>query len=346
LPRLARLKPFARPKPFTRLKPFARLKPLAPIVALLALVGVLPCAPASAQDSYPSRPIRLVVPFPPGGSSDILGRIVADRYARALGASVVVENKPGGTTQIGTDAVANAPADGYTLLVGAASSFTVLPNLRKLNYSLDSFESIGGVADYVAVMAVRKTLAVKDMKEFIAYARQNPKKLSFGSAGEASAGHVFGGTLARDTGIEVLHVPFRGSVDAVNALVAGDTDFVIDGAATPMIKAGRITPLATFYRVRHPQLPEVPTLKEAGIEITTNKGAGWGVLAPRGTPKAITAKLSETLRKIMADKAVQEEVIRANSIAAWQMPEEFRAGLISDQKMYSELLPAIGVKQN
>jgi len=257
-----------------------------------------------------------------------------------------VENKPGGTTQIGTDAVANAPADGYTLLVGAASSFTVLPNLRKLGYSMDSFESIGGVADYVAVMAVRKTLAVKDMKEFIAYAKANPKKLSFGSAGEASAGHVFGGTLARDTGIEVLHVPFRGSVDAVNALVAGDTDFVIDGAATPMIRAGRITPLATFYRVRHPQLPEVPTLKEAGIEIATSKGAGWGVLAPRGTPKAVTTKLSETLRKIMADKTVQEELIRANSIAAWQTPEEFRAGLLADQKMYSELLPAIGVNKN
>jgi len=321
---------------------FPLLKLLAPAAALF----VLAAAPAIAQDNWPSRPIRMIVPFPPGGSSDILGRIVADRYSRALNASVVVENKPGGTTQIGTDAVAAAPADGYTVLLGAASSFTVLPNLRKLGYSLDSFESIGGVADYVAVMAVRKTLAVKDMKEFIAYAKQNPKKLSFGSAGEASAGHVFGGTLARDTGIQVLHVPFRGSVDAVNALVAGDTDFVIDGAATPMIKAGRITPLATFYRVRHPQLPEVPTLKEAGIEIATNKGAGWGVLAPRGTPKAVTARLSETLRKIMADKAVQEELIRANSIAAWQTPEEFRAGLLADQKMYSELLPAIGVNKN
>lgn len=317
---------------------------LARLTGIVAL-GAL-CLPAIAQEVYPSRPIRMVVPFPPGGSSDILGRILADRFGRVLHASVVVENRPGGTTQIGTEAVANAPADGYTLLVAAASSFTVLPNLRKLNYSLDSFESIGGVADYMAVMAVRKTLAVRNVKEFIAYAKQNPKKLSFGSAGEASAGHVYGGTLSRDTGIEVLHVPFRGSADAVNALVAGETDFIIDGAVTPMVKAGRVTPLATLYQVRHPQLPDVPTLKEAGIDITTAKGAGWGVLAPRGTPKAVVAKLSETLRAIMADKGVQEDLIRANSIAAWQTPEAFRAGLLNDQKMYAELLPAIGVKPN
>jgi tripartite-type tricarboxylate transporter receptor subunit TctC len=312
-------------------------------VALWVIASVL-AFPAQAQDSWPARPIRLVVPFPPGGSSDILGRIVAIHLGRALNANMFVDNKPGGTTQVGTEFVANAAPDGYTLLLGAASSFTVLPNLRKLTYSMDSFEAVGGVADYIAVMAVRNTLPVKDMKQFIDYARQNPKKLSFGSAGEASAGHVYGGTLSRDTGIDVLHVPFRGSADAVNALVAGDIDFVIDGAATPMVKAGRIVPLASFYRVRHPELPNVPTLKEAGFDIATAKGAGWGVLAPRGTPRPVMARLSDALRKVLADKTVQDEVLRANSIASWQTPEEFRAGMQADQKMYSELLPAIGVK--
>ncbi|MCJ0762573.1 Bug family tripartite tricarboxylate transporter substrate binding protein [Variovorax terrae] len=325
---------------------FPNLRLFTPLAALLSLLVGLCTAPAWAQDSWPARPIRMVVPFPPGGSSDILGRIVADRLGRMLNANVFVDNKPGGTTQIGTDFVANAAPDGYTLLLGAASSFTVLPNLRKLSYSMDSFEAVGGVADYIAVMAVRKTLPVKDMKEFVAYAKAHPKKLSFGSAGEASAGHVYGGTLSRDTGIELLHVPFRGSVDAVNALVAGDIDFVIDGAATPMVKAGRAVPLATFYRVRHPELPNVPTLKEAGFDIATSKGAGWGVLAPRGTPKAVMARLSEALRKILADKSVQEEFLRANSIASWQTPEEFRLGLQADQKMYSELLPAIGVSKS
>lgn len=321
-----------------------RSRLLAPLALLLPALA----APrlAWAEDAWPARPIRMVVPFPPGGSSDILGRLVADRLGRALNASFVVDNKPGATTQIGTELVANAPPDGYTLLLGAASSFTVLPNLRKLGYSLDSFEAVGGVADYVAVMAVRKTLPVASVREFVEYAKKNPGKLSFGSAGEASAGHVYGATLARDTGIQVLHVPFRGSADAANALVAGEVDFIIDGAITPMVKADRVRPLATFYRKRHPELPQVPTLAEAGFDIDTSKGSGWGVLAPRGTPRPIVARLSETLHAALRSKEVQDALVRANSIAAWQTPEDFRAGLAADEKMYAQLLPAIGVRRN
>lgn len=321
-----------------------RSRLLAPLALLLPAL-VLPRI-SLAQDTWPSRPIRMVVPFPPGGSSDLLGRLVADRLGRALNASFVVDNKAGATTQIGTELVATAAPDGYTLLLGAASSFTVLPNLRKLGFSLDSFETIGGVADYVAVMAVRKSLPVNTVREFVDYAKKNPGKLSFGSAGEASAGHVYGSTLARDTGIEVLHVPFRGSADAANALVAGEVDFVIDGAITPMVKADRVRPLATFYRARHPELPQVPTLAEAGFTIDTSKGSGWGVLAPKGTPKAVVAKLSEALHNVLAQKEVQDALVRANSIAAWQPPEAFRTALAADKKMYAQLLPAIGVRRN
>ncbi len=142
---------------------------------------------AQAQGNWPSSPIRMVVPFPPGGSSDILGRLMADKIGALLKANIFVENKPGGTTQIGTELVANANPDGNTLLLAAATSFTALPNLRKLTYSIDSFEIAGGVADYIGVMAVRKTLPIKTVKEFVDYAKQNPGKLSFGSAGEASA---------------------------------------------------------------------------------------------------------------------------------------------------------------
>jgi len=321
-----------------------RSRLLAPLALLLPALAASRLA--RAEDAWPARPIRMVVPFPPGGSSDILGRLVADRLGRALDASFVVDNKPGATTQIGTELVANAPPDGYTLLLGAASSFTVLPSLRKLSYSLDSFEAIGGVADYVAVMAVRKTLPVAGVREFVEYAKKNPGKLSFGSAGEASAGHVYGATLARDTGIQVLHVPFRGSADAANALVAGEVDFIIDGAITPMVKADRVHPLATFYRKRHPELPQVPTLAEAGFDIDTSKGSGWGVLAPKGTPRPIVVRLSEALHAALQSKEVQEALVRANSIAAWQTPEAFRAGLAADEKMYARLLPAIGVRRN
>jgi len=299
---------------------------------------------ARAQTDWPAAPIRMVVPFPPGGSSDALGRLIAEKVGALLKASIFVENKPGGTTQIGTESAANASPDGNTLLLASASSFTTLPNLRKLSFSIDSFEIAGGVADYVAVMAVRKTLPIKTVKEFVEYAKQNPGKLTFGSAGEASAGHVYGMTLARDTGIQVLHVPFRGSAAAVNALVAGEIDFIIDGAVTPMVKADRVQPLAVLYRKRHPELPHIPTLSEAGFEISSSRGSGWGLLAPKGTPKPIMAKLSDALHQVLDQQDVRDALARANSIPSWQTPEDYRRGLAADKKMYAELLPAIGIR--
>lgn len=321
-----------------------RLRLLAPLT--LMFPSLLVGTHAAAQPNWPSGPIRLVVPFPPGGSSDILGRLIADQIGKILGANFFVENKPGGTTQIGTEAVAGAPADGNTWLLAAATSFTQLPNLRKLSYSLDSFESAGGIADYIGVMAVRKTLPIKNMKEFVAYAKANPGKLSFGSAGEASAGHVFGLTLARDTGIKVLHVPYKGSAAAVNGLLTEEIDFIIDGAVSPMVKADRVQPLCVFYSQRHPDLPDVPTLKESGFEITQSKSPGWGLLAPKGTPKAIVSQMGNALRKALETKSVQDALARANTVAAWMPPEEYGKALLNDQKMYAELLPTIGIRGN
>jgi len=308
--------------------------------AALAATGVAPRM-ALAQDAWPARPIKMVIPFPPGGSSDIMGRLLAESMGRILNATFVVENKPGGTTQVGSEYVASAAPDGYTLLEGASTAFTVLPNQRELRFGLDSFEVAGGIADYIAVLAVRKTLPVTSMKELVDYAKKNPGKLSFGSAGELSAGHVFGGVLGRDTGIDVLHVPFRGSVDAVNALVAGDIDFVIDGAATPMVKADRVRPLATFYRARHPDLPDVPSIKEAGFDITLTKARGWGLLAPKGTPPAIMARLSDAMQKALADPKLAQALVRGNSIASYQAPDEYRSNIAADRRMYAELLPMI-----
>src|SRR6218665_1939284 len=239
----------------------------------------------------------------------------------------------GGTTQIGAEFVAKAAPDGYTLLLGDASIFTLLPNIRKLGYSVDSFDFIGGVAEYLAVIAVGESLPFKNLAQFVEHAKKNPGKLSFGSAGEASAGHVYGATLALDTGISVLHVPFRGSMDAVNALVAGAIDFIIDGAVTPMAKAGRVVPLATIYRQRHPELPNVPTLAETGVRVTIPAGSGWGLLAPKGTPKDVLARLSAALRTALQHKGIQEVFVRANAFASWQAPDEFRASLAAKKKM-------------
>lgn len=299
---------------------------------------------AAAQSTWPSRPIKLVVPFPPGGSSDIMGRLLADGLGKHLNTTFVVENKPGGTTQVGTEYVATAEPDGYTLLEGASTAFTVLPNQRELRFSLDSFEVAGGIADYIAVMAVRKTLPVKSLKELIEYGKLNPGKLTYGSAGELSAGHMFGSRLALDTGIALLHVPFGGSAAAVNALVAGDIDIVIDGAVTPMVKADRVRPLATFYRTRHPELPDVPNLEETGYKILLTKARGWGLLAPKGTPAPIIARLSEAMQKTLADPELAKALLRGNSVASYQSPADYKSNIAADRKMYGELLSIIAKK--
>ena len=318
------------------LKPLAALGP-----------AMMPGTPVWAQSAWPNRPIKMVVPFPPGGSSDGLGRLVADKLAKQLDANFIVENKPGGTTQIGTELVAHAPPDGNTLLLAASLAFTQLPVLRsKLPFTIDDFEIAGGISAYLPVMAVRKGLPIKDMKQFIAYAKEHPGKLSFGSAGEASAGHVYGLTLARDTSIKVLHVPFRGSAAAVTALLAGDIDFIIDGAITPMVKADKVQPLAVLYSRRHPELPQVPTIKEAGYNVTSPTSSGWSLLAPKGTPAPVMARLSDELQKLLRQSDVAEALARANSVPDWQTPTEYRQNLRDDQKMYGELLPSLGITTN
>lgn len=320
----------------------SRRRFLAPAAALAP--ALLLGQRAWAQPAWPSQPIKLVVPFPPGGSSDGLGRLLADKMGPLIGGNFFVENKPGGTTQIGTELVSIAPADGYTLLLGAATSFTVLPNQRKLPFSLDDFEVIGGIADYLAVMAVRKTLPINDMKELVAYARQHPGKLSFGSAGEGSAGHVYGMTLARDNDFKVLHVPYRGSAAAVNALLGDEIDFIIDGAVNAMVKSDRARGLAVLYRKRHPDLPQLPTLQETGFKVTSPTSSGWALLAPKGTPAPVVDRLSKALQQVLQQADVQQALARSNSIAAWQTGDDFRRSVQADRRMYAELLPSIGIE--
>lgn len=313
--------------------------------ALLAVLAIQLPVLATAQTAWPSRPIKLVVPYPPGGTSDNVARLVAARLAANLNATVIVDNKPGGTTQIGTEYVARAAPDGYTLLLGAVTAFTVLPHLRaKLPYDpKNSFEALGGVAQYLAVLCVRKDLGVNSLADLIRLAKANPGKLTYGSPGIASFGHISGESLKRAAGISMLHVPFKGSADAVAALAGGQIDVLIDGATVPLAKAGRITPLVAFGQLRHPELPNVPSLPETGIKIKTPTSPGWGLFAPRGTPAAINTRLSQALQMVLAEPDTQARLQRMSTLVEWETPAELRQSMESDYNFYGELLPAIGI---
>jgi tripartite-type tricarboxylate transporter receptor subunit TctC len=301
---------------------------------------------ALAQDPWPSRPIKLIVPFPPGGNSDNVGRIVAERVAAQLNATIVVDNKPGGTTQLGTELVARAAPDGYTLLLGAGTAFTVLPHLRKkLPYDPKrSFEPLGAIADYVAVAAARKDLGVATLADLVRVAKASPGKLTFGSAGLSSFGHIAGEILKRDTGIDLLHVPFKGSADAAAALAAGQIDLLIDGTTVPLAKGGRAVPLFVFADKRHPELPNVPSLKETGLQVKRPTGASWGLFAPAGTPKAVTERLAKALERALAEPDTQARLARISALPEWSSPADLMRSFDSDYRFYGELLPAIGLK--
>ena len=280
-------------------------------VALAASVGTMP---AFAQAAYPSRPITLVVPFPPGGSSDIITRLIGKRLSEKLGQAVVIDNRPGAGTVIGAAYVAKAPADGYTLLVSSGSTFTVNPAIRpNLPYDpVKSFEPIGIVGRIPLVLLANSNVPVNTVKEFVAAVKATPDKYSYASFGAGTTSHFTAELVLQSVGAKLLHVPYKGSAPAMTDLMGGQVPFSVDTvtAAVPQLKSGKIKAIAVTTAKRSSQLPNVPTFAEAGykdIDADT-----WIMLvAPKGLPPAVFATLEKTLADILAEpgtkKALQEQ---------------------------------------
>ena len=266
----------------------------------LALVG-----PAAAQDAYPSKPISMVVPFPPGGVADIVGRPLADAMGRALGVPVIVENKAGAGGGIGMGYVAKAKPDGYTVLL-ALSSISILPEADKVTgrapmYQFRDFVPIARFTADPTVLAVRAESSWKTLAEFVADARKRPGEISYGSSGNYGTMHVPMEMFAATAGIKMLHVPFTGAGPAVIALLGGNIDAVSSGPSTVIqhVKAGKLRVLASWGDKRLASLPDVPTLTEAGYPVVFTQ---WTALfAPAGTPEPAIAKLREAARAAVAD---------------------------------------------
>jgi tripartite-type tricarboxylate transporter receptor subunit TctC len=260
-------------------------------------------APALAQDSYPSRPITLVIPFPPGGSGDVLGRLLGKRLSDALGQPVVVDNKPGAGTVLGAVAVARAPADGYTLLVSSGSTFTVNPAIRpNLPYDpVKSFDPIAIFARIPLILVANRDVPVNNVKEFVAAAKSHPDKYAYASFGSGTTAHFAAEMVLHAVGAKLTHVPYKGSGPAMTDLIGGQVPFSFDTAtaAMPQLKSGKIKAIAVTTASRSAQLPQVPTFAESGYpEVNADT---WIMLAaPKGTPAPVLAKLEKTVGAIMA----------------------------------------------
>jgi len=281
---------------------FARIAGLAMLVAATALPGV-----AGAQD-WPSRPIRIIVPFPPGQGADIIGRLLAEGLAPVLGQPLVVENKPGAGSMIGTAFAAKAPADGYTLLIGGTSAIVINPHLfQKLDYRLSDFAPITNVASLPMIICVANDVPARSIPELIALARQRPGQLTYGSSGIGSAHHLVQALFAEAAGIRISHVPYSGSAASMRDLIGGRITMLADTlpAVMPSVRAGKVRALGITSSKRSPFIPELPTVAEQGVP--GYEAIAWaGLFAPAGTPEPILQRLNTEVVKLLKTPEAQK----------------------------------------
>ena len=279
-------------------------------IAFVLVAGML--WHAAHAESYPAKPVQLVIPFPPGGATDIVGRLVGKKLGERLGQSVVIENKAGAGTVIGAGFVANAPADGYSLLISSGSTFTVNPAINaKLPYHpVKSFEPIGGVARVSLILVANRDVPIDNLAQLIAAVRATPGKYLYGSFGNGTTGHFAAELLWNTVDIKLTHVPYKGSAPAMADLIGGQIPLVIDTvtSAQPQLRAGKVKAIAVTSTARASQLPEVPTVSEQGFPGFA--ADSWvAVFAPRGLAPEVRAKLQKALAETMSDPEITSKLI-------------------------------------
>jgi tripartite-type tricarboxylate transporter receptor subunit TctC len=311
--------------------------------ALLLSAPVIRAQPAEA---YPNRPIRLVTPVAPGGTSDLLSRILGDKLSKQVGQAVVVDNKPGVAGMIGTDFTAKSPPDGYTL-VNVTSSHVVFKNLYKdVRFdALKDFEPVILLARTPLTLVVANNVPVKSAREFVEYAKARPGKLGYGTSGIGSAVHLAMEQFKQRAGLDLVHIPYKGGAPALQDLMGGNIPVVMSGlfTVTPAIRAGNIRALFVTGAKRSPLFPDLPTAEEAGYA-GYEANEWWAILAPAGTPKLIIDKLSGEIARIFRQPDVQARIDELGIEFVGGTPEEAKAFMRSEGVRWEKVIKAAGIK--
>ena len=322
------------------------MKPLitrAVATALAALAGV--AGSTAFAQAYPMRPVKIVVPFATGSTSDILGRTIGDRLTQALGQPFVVDTRPGAGGTIGSEFVAKAPADGYTLLLSTAATPISASAYPSLKYDTSAFTSVTVLTHSPLGFAANLAFPPKTVREFIDYARANPAKVNFGSLGNGTSHHLTGEKLKLDAGISMQHVPYKGSGAAHTDLMGGQIQVMFDNlvALMPHFKAGKLRPLAVTSMKRHPLLPDVPSLSEAGVR-DFEAVAWFGILAPPATPKDVVARLNAEIVKILAIPEIRQRLIDGGSEVIGNSPEAAERFLQNEIARWGVVVKAANIR--
>lgn len=314
---------------------------------LFAIALLLSGSALAQPATYPAKPLRFIVPFPPGGSADILARSIGAKLAEGLGQPVVVDNRPGAGTAIGAEATAKSPPDGYTIMIGTVSSHAINPSLNpNLKYDpVKDFAPVSLVASIPFVLLAHPSLPAGSVQELIAFARAKPGTLNFSSAGNGTSNHLAGELFKSMTNVEMVHVPYKGSAPALTDLLAGQVSLMFDLVLTaqPHVRSGAAKALGVTGRSRSAALPNVPTIAESGVP-GYEVSAWFGIFAPAGTPAAIVNRLNAEIVKIMRLPEMKERLASQGTDALTSTPEQFAAHVRDELAKWSRVVKASGMK--
>jgi len=304
-------------------------------------------AGAALAQAYPNRPVRIVVPWPPGQATDIAARVVAEKLQQQLGQPFVADNRPGAGGSIGTDAVAKAAPDGYTLLAASSGPISIMPNLQKIPYDpLKDLQPVSLIAMAPFALVTHPSFPAKNAAEFVALVRANPDKYTFSSSGTGATAHLVSELFNSMAGLKARHVPYKGSAPALSDLMGGQIDYTLETVASLAghIKAGRLKVLGVTSGKRAAALPDVPTLAEAANIPGYDIGAWIGYAAPAGTPKEVTAKLSAEIAKVMQAPDLKERYLSLGMDTAFSTPDEMASFLRNEQARYGAIIKNANIK--
>lgn len=317
------------------------------VASTVILICVSMLSSIAFAQQWPSRPIKIIVPFPPGQGADIITRIIAERLAPALGQQIIVDNRPGAGAALGTEMGAKSAPDGYTLLNGGSAALAINPHLyKKLAYDTPrDFVPVTQLVDIAMVFVVNPSLAVHSIQDLTNLAKRRPSEVTYGSSGNGSTSHLVAAALASRAGLSLTHVPYKGAVPALMDLMAGQVMLVADTPPTtlPHIKSKKIRPIATSMIKRIPQLPDVPTVDEQGIQ-GFNLNTWSSIVAPMGTPAPILDMLNTEIRKILAQPDVQKRLVDMGFIAVGSSREEFSRFLTAEYASWAKIVQSSGAK--